>query len=183
MKRFFPFLLVLFFASSVFGQQHLKFMGIPLNGSINEFTSKLQRKGFTISPLNKYASVGTRILEGRFFDLLSDVRVFYVPTTKNVFSARATMYFSEKKTCTSIQEEIENIIEYKYIYVKEAGKTKAGNDLNVYKIYHNSGDDEDYYYGLIYIGQYYNNGKYELNITYEDRYNALLQEIDKSEDI
>ena len=41
-----------------FSEEHLKFLGFPIDGSVNEYASKLKSKGFYVSPDNKYASVG-----------------------------------------------------------------------------------------------------------------------------
>ena len=33
-----------------FSEEHLKFLGFPIDGSVNEYASKLKSKGFYVSP-------------------------------------------------------------------------------------------------------------------------------------
>lgn len=68
--------------------QHLKFMGIPINGNIDVFQTKLAQKGVKISNLSKTAPVGVRIFEGYFTNEKADIIVFYNIKTKNVYHCR-----------------------------------------------------------------------------------------------
>ena len=78
------FLLTVFFVNA----QHMQFMGIPIDGTINSFQTKLQSKGFKISPLNKYARVGMRVFEGVFAGEKSVINVYYSSKTKTVHSVQ-----------------------------------------------------------------------------------------------
>lgn len=42
MKKFLLVLLSVFMCTSIYGQVHMKFMGIPLNGTIEQFSQKLR---------------------------------------------------------------------------------------------------------------------------------------------
>ena len=46
-----------------FSEEHLKFLGFSIDGTVNEYASKLMSKGFYISPDNEYASKGLRVME------------------------------------------------------------------------------------------------------------------------
>lgn len=49
MKRIFIVLIVLFSVISVMAQEHLSFKGIPIEGSISDFSRKLKSKGMTLT--------------------------------------------------------------------------------------------------------------------------------------
>lgn len=68
--------------------QHLKFMGVPINGTINNFQKKLQYKGFSISKYNKGLSAGVRDFDGYFANKKASVIVFYNTRTKTVYKCR-----------------------------------------------------------------------------------------------
>ena len=70
--------------------EHLKFMGIPLTGTITQFQQKLATKGVTH---NKRASatvpIGTRFFNGKFAGSKADIIVWYDADTKIVYGAKA----------------------------------------------------------------------------------------------
>ena len=62
MVRFFiTFILCLSFIQG-FSQEHLMFLGLPIDGTVNEYAAKLKLKGFSVSPKNEYASKGLRVM-------------------------------------------------------------------------------------------------------------------------
>ena len=78
-------------------------------------------------------------------------------------------------------KEIKGVIEDKYMYIPETGKTKSGNDIDIYLIV----NDEKNYIGQIYIGisdatDYLG---YYLNLTYEDFQNSEKNDSKKNNDI
>lgn len=75
MKRFLNMLLVLLITSAVFAQQDaVKFLGIPVDGTVSEMMAKLKAKGF------RDANFGiANQLEGRF----NDADVFVIPMENN----------------------------------------------------------------------------------------------------
>ena len=59
-------------------EPHLKFMGIPLDGTINQFQSKLTAKGIRVDvALNKNIGVGARAFKGTFSGKDAQVFVYY----------------------------------------------------------------------------------------------------------
>ena len=78
-------------------------------------------------------------------------------------------------------KEIKGVIEDKYMYIPETGKTKSGNDIDIYLIV----NDDKIYLGQIYIGiseetEYFG---YHLNLTYEDFKNSERNNSKKNNDI
>ena len=184
MRRILLFIVTLFIVTLSVNAQHMKFLGIPMNTNITNFSAKLKSKGYTIAPKNKHTGPGLRIMEGRFFNQNSELWISYTPSTKMVYSVRVVFWSESKEVCKSFMEEIETSINEKYICTHEEGKTKGGDDVDIFWIHEMKGD-EFVQIGDIYIGisddtSYYG---YNLNLTYEDRINRLKNEESKSDDI
>ena len=63
MRRFLTTIISLIFATAVFAQEtHLKFKGVPIDGSLTEFVNKMKTAGFT----HRGTEDGIAILEGDF---------------------------------------------------------------------------------------------------------------------
>lgn len=184
MRRILLFIVTLFIVTLSVNAQHMKFLGIPMNTNITNFSAKLKSKGYTIAPKNKHTGPGLRIMEGRFFNQNAELWISYTPSTKMVYSVRVVFWSESKEVCKSFMEEIETSINEKYICTHEEGKTKGGDDVDIFWIHEMKGD-EYVQIGDIYIGisddtSYYG---YNLNLTYEDRINRLKNEESKSDDI
>lgn len=184
MKRLIFFLFAVFLSLSI-SAQHLKFMGIPIDGNVNAFASKLNAKGFSVSPLNRQAGAGLRIMAGRFFDQPAQLWINYTPATKMVYSVRVVFWSDSENVCKSFMQELEESIKDKYDYEYEDGKTMGGTPINIYNIYTN-----DIYVGQIYVGVSehkdlvygYHDG-YDLSLTYQDYINYSKDYNQKENDI
>lgn len=125
MKRFILFFALLCSVSLSFAQ-HLKFMGFPLDGTINNFESKLKTKGVSVSPINDLAPVGIRIFSGRFVEEDASIAIFYDATTKTVFGANVEIV-SDENNYSSLYFRIENMLKKKY---GEDNVVPANDDLD-----------------------------------------------------
>ena len=184
MRRILLFIVTFFIVTLSANAQHLKFLGIPMNTNITNFSAKLKSKGYSIASKNKLAGSGLRIMEGRFYNQNAELWISYTPSTKMVYSVRVVFWSDSKEVCKSFMEEIETSINEKYICTHEEGKTKGGDDVDIFWIHEMKGD-EYVQIGDIYIGisddtSYYG---YNLSLTYEDRINRNKHEESKSDDI
>ena len=108
------------FAIASFAQSnvHIKFMGIPLTGTIAQFQAKLVAKGCTY---NKVASAsisnGTRAFKGTFVGNKVDIYVYYDTNTKIVYRTKAV-----------VSGVSEDIVEQEYSKVKNLLSQKYGSD-------------------------------------------------------
>jgi hypothetical protein len=94
--------------------EHLKFMGIPLNGSIENFQQKMIEKGCSLNTkVEKSLPKGSRAYEGTFIRKNADFVVYY-DNHNNVYSAKA--YFNEltKTKCENEFNEVLNLLKAKY---------------------------------------------------------------------
>ena len=90
-------LLIISFAATSANAQHLDFMGIPINGTIANFQSKLLNKGCSIMKNNSRIPVGIRGYDGIFAGKQAQIYVYYNPKTQIVYQARAAIDCGESK--------------------------------------------------------------------------------------
>ena len=130
----------------------LKFMGIPLDGTITNFQAKLVQKGFKPdSELNKVLDVGVRAFTGgTFYGEKADIAVWYNPKTKIVYSAKVIIESqSENKTKNLLSSLGANIREkYDGRNTLETDR-EHGQDCHRFEIY--SDVSLETLLGLIYV--------------------------------
>ncbi|MBR5117106.1 MAG: hypothetical protein IK100_00500 [Muribaculaceae bacterium] len=111
--------LLLFLISSIFClfpfAQHMKFMGIPLDGTISTVTTKLQNKGMSIHPDNKKIDAGCRMFEGYFYGKPATIYIYYDPSTKIVYRGKAVVQDSDYERLKNLYDEIYVSIDSKYL--------------------------------------------------------------------
>lgn len=82
-----------------FSEEHLKFLGLPIDGTVNEYASKLIPKGFYVSPDNKYAGKGLRVMEGPFLGNTEQFGLHYDVDTKRMWSVTFIRSFFQRNRC------------------------------------------------------------------------------------
>jgi len=113
---------------------HLKFMGIPITGTINHFQQKLIAKGCKISDRNKYASAGKRMFSGSFSGEQAEICIFYDRNTKIVYRAKAILLRISKNTATDKYDS------FKYKLTQKYGSGYIGENDGYESIYFISSD-------------------------------------------
>lgn len=122
MKKLLFTLCFLIFAIVSFAQAntHIKFMGIPLTGTIAQFQAKLVAKGCTY---NKVVSAtipnGTRAFNGTFVENKVNIYVYYDTKTKIVYRTKAV-----------VSGVTEDIAEQEYSKIKDLLTQKYGSDFD-----------------------------------------------------
>ena len=118
-KLLFP-LCFMIFAIASFAQTnaHIKFMGIPITGTIAQFQAKLVAKGCTYDKVTSSSiSNGTRAFKGTFIGNKVDIYVYYDTKTKIVYRTKAVV--------SGVSEEM---AEQKYSRIKDLLSQKYGSD-------------------------------------------------------
>ena len=95
-------------------KEHLKFMGIELNGTIVDFQTKLLAKGLTVSPQSKQQPTGVRVFDGTFSGEDAQIVVWYNPRTKDVYRAKAIISRYGKDLVEQLQRSMERKLDAKY---------------------------------------------------------------------
>ncbi len=109
--------LVLFSAVSA---QHLKFEGIPIDGSITNFQNQLSSKGISInSAKSKDAPLGQRVFNGKYQGYNSEITVFYGRKSKVVYKVNVVIESTKKEVIQNILDRSLKKIEEKYLYTTD----------------------------------------------------------------
>ena len=96
-------------------QQHMKFMGIPLDGTIDDFSMKLRSKGVTYDAAeSKAAGKGIRKFCGTFMGEMATFTVFYNYKSKIVFSAVAELYYPTVESAHTPFVNLNDQLQQKY---------------------------------------------------------------------
>lgn len=155
--------------------QHFKFMGIPIDGSIEAFETKLKTKGFVKS--KDFGEENTRY--GRWYDgwFAGEDVLLYVRNTKTnlVFSTHVILFFETLDEVKAKWEYYTSTIEDKY-KDKIVNKKIQGTDDIRYEM--ELGDIV-----VNYTKSTFKDYKYELYLMYIDRKNTIINNEMEKEDI
>lgn len=135
MKKLLSLLVVLTMTLGAMAQsQHLKFMGIPLNGTISAFHQKLVAEGYKPAvDVNKQSESGSRCYKVTFFGSEAFIHVYYNPKTKIVYRAKAFLRYTSEEIMQSVYQELKVALGAKYsgALVSE-GKSYGYEDMTYY---------------------------------------------------
>ena len=100
--------------TQAFSEEHLKFLGFPIDGTVNEYASKLKAKGFYVSPDNEYASKGLRVMEGPFLGNTETFGLHYDPDTKIMYSVVFIHSFFKEEDAKELYDKLESLLREKH---------------------------------------------------------------------
>lgn len=97
------------------GNTHLKFMGIPITGTITQFQAKLTQKGCTYDKsVSSAISAGTRAFKGTFVGFKVDIYAYYDTNTKIVYRVKAVISGTTEDLAEQHYYKIKNLLSQKY---------------------------------------------------------------------
>ena len=115
MKKIISVFFALCLCLAASAQQHMKFMGIPLDGTIDDFSMKLRSKGVTYDAAeSKAAGKGIRKFCGTFMGEKATFTVFYNYKSKIVFSAVAELYYPTVESAHTPFVNLNDQLQQKY---------------------------------------------------------------------
>lgn len=116
MKRLSLIFLLAFIAIGLYAQgDHLRFMGIPLNGTISQFQDKLSGKGVALDrETNKLLPAGTRAFKGTFSGESANIFVYYDVKNKIVYRAKAVITCNGKTAAENKLYQFRDMLCAKY---------------------------------------------------------------------
>lgn len=120
MKKVLTVFIALIACASIMAQEHLKFKGIPIEGSMTSFCQKLEAKGLII--LDK--TNNSTLLTGNFTDRIADIGV--KATDNGDVYAVSVMFepIDEWSTLVNIYDQ------YKALYTRKYGKPTFSEENN-----------------------------------------------------
>ena len=184
MKKVILFLIAFLVVMSSYAQQeHLQFMGIPIDGTISSFTKQLEKKGFVKDKLynivEDYIS-GYRIFKGSFAGENNvNVVVFYDEKTKLVNNVKVYIKcYSEKEVNKKYESFLSNIkSKYSASIVRERLLEEESGKEFVIK------NTENVIIGLILLYKGQDNDNYNLSLEYTDFNNVMFLTKKEIEDL
>lgn len=129
---------------------HLKFMGIPLDGTIDQFQTKLMTKGVKLDAelniITKEEGSPYRYFKGPFTGKQSSIKIKYNPKTKIVWGAMVVIEYPNEEHVNSALVYYKDKIIRKYNVDGAKNTVKSGYPTYMIPIY----DSKDFY-GFIYL--------------------------------
>ena len=145
-------MLVSLLALTSFAQtEHMKFMGIPIDGSLKSFCSQLKKKGFDRDPYETRRK-DSRIYIGEFAGHNSKVFVYSDAKSNNVHSVIVNIPSYEEDVALSIYNNLRQMLiekysedvgvkEYKWLNERYADKIREGKLTELKWLYEKRDDD------------------------------------------
>ena len=144
MKKIISVFFALCLCMAASAQQHMKFMGIPLDGTIDDFAMKLKAKGVTYDAAeSKVAGKGIRKFCGTFMGEMATFTVFYNYKSKIVFSAVAELYYPTVESAHTPFVNLNDQLQQKYpdATCKEYTGPDGKTDGLAFDIFDETGDN------------------------------------------
>lgn len=168
--------------------EHMKFMGIPLTGSITSFQTKLIAKGFKADKeLNKTLPIGCRSYDGTFAGNEAQIFVYYDKDSKNVYRAKAVITTTDEDIAEQKYREFESMLQTKYSDAYIDKGTNDGYDALAINIQNN---ENTYFIGRVdlfrtdnRISVYNQYPSYNIHIDYHDMTNSRDNLDNKMDDL
>jgi hypothetical protein len=95
----------------LFAQEHMEFRGIPIDGNVSDFVSKMKGIGYTLDEVDGDIT----IMNGKFTG--KDASIYIISSPKTKIVCRVTVYFEKQTSWSSIKSLYENykeLLEQKY---------------------------------------------------------------------
>lgn len=184
MKKLICFLFLCVVSLSTYAQvEHMKFMGIPLDGSITAFQQKLKSKGVEYNPhSSSLFPAGTRVFKGTFSGEQADIYVYYNVKTKTVYRAKAVLSLYSESIADNKYDRFANMLKEKYLTGVVTDGVQADKPAMSIKVL-----DQNFDKCVGFIGLYmskdetFYTGQMFLHIDYEDALNSI-KDINKNMD-
>ncbi|MCI6861870.1 MAG: hypothetical protein MR860_07770 [Prevotella sp.] len=160
--------------------QHMKFMGIPIDGTINQFTQKLSTKGIKVHPNNaRDSGIANREFYGQFMNKQAIIWVWFNPKTKIVYEVKVVLYGKNGDETQKMYDKVSEVIKNKYnVQSTGTGELSDGTDSYYYIIQ----NDSEKIIGWVSLAREQDYDDW-LSIFYTDAVNYKKNEASKYDDI
>lgn len=119
MKKLVLLFVAMLMSTTFFAQEHLDFRGVPIDGHIDNFVSKMEGLGYTLD--NK--SDKSAKMSGQFTGRNVELWIFYTRKTHTVW--KVVMYFDED-SWSSLKSDY---FEYKKLYTQKYGEPSSSYEF------------------------------------------------------
>lgn len=147
--------------------QDITVLGIPLKGTIENFTAKLKQQGYRISPESKKYPVGQRFFEVRFAGEDALLLVSYDVESKNVYDAVLTFSSFKQESLKSKFDLFKSKIGSKYSKKPGSKVTAQADVFRSMPMWRFAIENQNQLIGKIYI--------YYWDIPADEEYDTIYQ--------
>ena len=136
MRHIIAFMITLLMTATLSAQtEHVKFLGIPLDGTIQQFQENLSANGCSFDPkTNSIMPEGVKAFKGTFAGHEAQLLVFYDATIDLVYQAQAIITCQGAEACEEIFNEINSLLQEKYGTLLSTKSIQYGHDSYGYTI-------------------------------------------------
>lgn len=166
MKKSLLLFCLLLAAATLSAQEHLTFMGIPLDGDIAQFESRLVAQGFVPDDaFNRLTPEGVRIYNhGLFFAEETQVLVYYDPDTDLVYRAQAVVEQGSKRQVRQLFKRFKRRLLKAHTHRADYIKLQIdGHEAGYFKVYDTT---DQTHLGTIHLHVGEDNLGYTLRVDY-----------------
>lgn len=184
MKKILSLIVCMLMCLSIQADEHLKFMGIPLDGTITQFQAKLAQKGVTHDVAgSKGVSAGCRIFKGTFSGKKAQLFVYYDEKTKIVYRAKAVMETTDRSISDNDYDYFVRMLSEKYFEANKSTDKQDGFDAVTFLIPNPQYGTYKYLGSIDVYRKCYYTIDYSLHVDYTDTYNSVKHENRNMEDL
>lgn len=186
MKKILSLVVCMLICLSVHADEHLKFMGIPLNGTITQFQAKLAKKGVTHDVAgSKMLPPGCRGFNGTFSGKKANIYVYFDTVSKVVYRAKAVIESTEGSISSGNYDYFVRMLSEKYYDAEKTEGKQEGYDAITFLV-PNPPDAFYKFYGRINVYRSTSDSYpvyYFLHVDYIDTLNSVKHENRNMEDL
>ena len=184
MKRIVSILALLLCMTCVQAEEHMKFMGIPLNGTISQFQAKLTAKGVTHDVAgSKGLSAGRRLFKGTFSGKRAEIYVYFDEATKIVYRAKAVIESSEESLSKQNYDYFVSMLSQKYDDAEKKYGRQDSYETVTFLVPNNNEYATYTYLGSIDVYRSCYSFTYCVHVDYTDAINIVKHENRNMEDL
>lgn len=166
MKRLLILIISCLCFTQAFCDGHLKFLGFPIDGTVNEYASKIKSKGFYVSPENESVGKGLRVMRGPFLGKERDIGLFYDKNTNLMYKVTFAEYFYNEKDAKVLYDKLVSLLREKYPNATFDPSFEVEGDPISYCSF-------EIKEGIIYLGIFDVDSEYLfIRLSYNDRINS-----------
>jgi len=179
MKKTIIYLLLFLTTTVVFAQkEHMTFIGIPLDGGIEQFRKQIEKKGFTVDEnILGVCPEGSMPFKGVFAGHESKAYVYFASKPSVVYRSKAVIHIPNKDAAINLYNTLSAMIAEKYSHYCTLDTVLYGFDSRTYMISECENPDCDPEKSIGSIDLYVTDSSfgtdisYSVNIDYIDRKN------------
>ena len=135
MKEKLTLLLLLLALTATAQTEHVRFLGVPLDGSIQQFQEELTARECSHDPeTSATLPDGVRAFKGTYAGHDALLFVFYDETTSLVYQAQAVISCQSEEACEAVFEDINSQLQERYGTLLSTKSVQYGHDSYGYTI-------------------------------------------------